>query len=168
MPIKKKITPAKRGRPVKDTKPIKLVENVDTSIEQPHSITDLPSILKMRYKNKLSLKEIADHYNTSPQAIQQKIQRFMNKIDDPEILQSFDDLKPEILSTVERTLIQNIVDIDKLKKANLNNVAYAFTQIHQANRLEKGQATAINDDVDSILQRIDNRFNKAIDVTPPK
>lgn len=142
------------------------VNKVDKDVEQPHSITDISNILKMRYKNKLSLKEIGDHYNTSPQAIQQKIQRFMNNIDDPEIIQSFEDIKPEILSSVERKLIKNIVDDDKLKKANLNNVAYAFTQIHQANRLQRNQATAITDDMNSIIDRIEQRYAKAIDVSP--
>jgi hypothetical protein len=41
-----------------------------------------------------------------------------------------------------------------------------FGVMYDKERLELGKSTTITDDVDSILQRIESRFNKAIDITP--
>ena len=46
-----------------------------------------------------------------------------------------------LLQGTERVLIGNLLDPEKLKKASVNNLAYAFTQIHNAGRLEAGLST---------------------------
>jgi hypothetical protein len=42
----------------------------------------------------------------------------------------------------------------------------AYGVFFDKERLELGRSTSITDDVDHILQRIESRFNKAIDITP--
>ena len=37
--------------------------------------------------------------------------------------------------------VASLTDPETLKKASLNNRAYAFTQVHQARRLEEGKST---------------------------
>jgi predicted DNA-binding protein YlxM (UPF0122 family) len=160
----------KKGKQIRIKKVVKPVnqekKEVNGNLEPYAGKIDLAQAIKLRYKNKLSYEEIGKHFNCTAQAVHSKLQTFMNNLDDPEMIQSFEEFKPEILSSVERKLISKILDSEKLEKANLNNVAYAFTQIHTANRLQRGQSTTITDDVDHILQRIESRFNKAIDITP--
>ena len=50
--------------------------------------------------------------------------------------------KPHILSAAEELLIQDMVDPDRRAKASLNNTAYAFRQVHDANRLARGETTS--------------------------
>lgn len=50
--------------------------------------------------------------------------------------------KSQILSAVELKLLQSMMSESKLKKANLNGLAYAFKQAHDANRLTKGLSTS--------------------------
>jgi predicted DNA-binding protein (UPF0251 family) len=164
-----KIDKMARGRPKKNkTNQLtpKDTDNPKNTLEPYNYKIDLSEAIKLRYKNKLTYEAIGKQFHCSAQAVHELIQGFLKGIDDPGIIQSFEDIKPEILSSVERKLIENILDSDKLKKANLNNVAYAFTQIHQANRLQRGQATSITDDMSNIIDRIEQRYTKAIDVTP--
>ncbi len=145
---------------------IKPIEQTEKSPDNRQNKIDLAEAIKLRYKNKLSYEAIGQVFGCSAQSVHEKLQTFMKNLDDPDTIRMFEDIKPEILSSVERKLIEKILDVDKLEKANLNNVAYAFTQINMANRLSRSQPTSITDDVDSILQRIESRYAKSIDITP--
>ena len=48
----------------------------------------------------------------------------------------------ELLSAAEFELLRKLVDAGKIEKASLNNMAYAFSQIHTARRLEDGKTTS--------------------------
>lgn len=48
----------------------------------------------------------------------------------------------QILNAAEMLILKEIFDRRKLQKASLNNLAYAFSQIHNARRLEEGKSTA--------------------------
>ena len=48
---------------------------------------------------------------------------------------------PQGFCTLAMQLMASLLDPERLAKASLNNVAYAFTQIHQAGRLEQGKTT---------------------------
>lgn len=52
--------------------------------------------------------------------------------------------RKDILTAAESLLIKSIGDTEKIAKASLNNVAYAFTQVHTARRLEEGRSTSNN------------------------
>ena len=103
---------------------------------------DLSQALKFRYINKLSFAEIAKQFNTSKQAIQQRLSRFTSLLLDPDDLQAYKEHKDAILEATECKLIGKIVDEDTIKSASLNNAAYAFQQIFNARRLESGKSTA--------------------------
>jgi len=62
-------------------------------------------------------------------------------IDDPQANKAFAQNQVSILQGTERVLIGNILDPEKLKKASVNNLAYAFQQVHNARRLEAGMST---------------------------
>jgi len=148
----------------KSRKQIKLIEN--EKVNKKIGKIDLSKALKLRIKNHLTYEEIAAQFGVSRQAVYDKLKTFTKYIENPEAIQAFEDNKAEILSSVEKVMIEQMLDSEKLQKASLNNVAYTFTQIHTANRLQRGQATSITDDVDSIIDRIEHRYANAIDVTP--
>ncbi len=148
----------------KQTKTTKIV--VKRTAKIPEGTIDLGKALQLRLKNKLSYPEIAKVFGVTHQSVYDRIQGFMKHIDSPDVIEAFEKCKPEILSSAERQLLEKMLDPEKMEKANLNNVAYAFTQINNANRLERGQATAITDDVDAIIQRVESRYAQAKDITP--
>jgi len=70
-------------------------------------------------------------------------------VDDPQANRAFAENQVNILQGTERVLIGNLLEPEKLKKASVNNLAYAFTQIHNARRLESGLST---ENVDVLAQ----------------
>jgi predicted DNA-binding protein YlxM (UPF0122 family) len=154
------------SKPVKKTGKHPIKKAVKQDVNKVDKGIDVEKALRLRLKNRLSFREIGELMNVSGQAIEQRLSAFKAYIQDPDVIHAYEQNKAELLSSVEKGLIEKILDPEKLEKANLNNVAYAFTQIHTANRLERNQATAITDDVDAIIQRVESRYRKAIDVTP--
>lgn len=107
-----------------------------------HNKIDVARALKLRLKNGLSFDEIALHFSCSRQAVHQALRRFLHVLDHPEAIKAFEDSKAALLTVVEMKLLESLVDKDKLSKASLNNVAYAYDQIHKANRLEQDLSTS--------------------------
>lgn len=62
-------------------------------------------------------------------------------VDYPQVNRAFAKNQVNILQGTERVLIGNLLAPEKLKKASVNNLAYAFTQVHNARRLEAGMPT---------------------------
>ena len=114
----------------------KLVKPVDTK----NKITT-SDILQLKLQG-MNLTEIGDKFGISKQAVSQRIKGVFKLLDN-ESLEAYQANKVKILTAVERALIDNLVNKDKLKQASLNNVAYAFGQINNAKRLEQGQPTDI-------------------------
>jgi len=97
--------------------------------------------LKLRLVNNFTFQQIADKYGVTRQAVHRKLKRLIKIIGEPDLNRAFAERRVELLTGVERILIQNLVDSDKLKDASLNNVAYAYKEIHNARRLEQGEST---------------------------
>ena len=55
---------------------------------------------------------------------------------------AFRDGRARILTGVELTLLQSMMEDRKLAKASVNNLAYAYRQVHDSRRLEEGLSTA--------------------------
>lgn len=62
------------------------------------------------------------------------------------------------MSAAEEQLIASLLDPDKIAKASLNNVAYAFQQIHTARRLEEGKSTENKSIISAMLDGAHNRL----------
>ena len=60
------------------------------------------------------------------------------------------------MNGVELKMLENLADDGRLKKASVNNLAYAFQNLHNARRLESGQSTA------NVGINIESRLSKAI------
>lgn len=97
---------------------------------------------RLRVINRLSFEEIGQLMGVSRQAIAKALASLNHLIPDPEQTKAYQEVRPDILSSVEEQLVTSLMDRDKIAKANLNNVAYALTQVSSLRRLETGQSTA--------------------------
>ena len=102
---------------------------------------DVVKAWKLRVLNKLTYAEIASHLEVPESTVYQALQRINSLIPNPEEREAFSAVKSQLLDAVEQKLVYSLVDEERLAKASLNNVAYAFTQIHTARRLEEGKST---------------------------
>ena len=132
-------------------------EIIDGGVDRTSPGVDLKTLIKLRYKNRLSLSEIARQTGMPKSTVHLRLSEAERILGDPETIEAYRDNTGVILSAVERAYINDLMDPDRRKKASLNNVAYAFGQIHQARRLEEGLSTANQASVEVILQEIHDR-----------
>ena len=118
---------------------------MSTTIATPDRKFDLSQAVKLRLKNGLTYEEIGDMFGVTKQTAHTNIQRFLKLLPTDEECENYNANKSKILSHLELKLIERMSDDDAIKDASLNNAAYAFQQINNANRLEKGLATDIYD-----------------------
>lgn len=102
---------------------------------------DTAKAFEMRYVRGLKIEEIAKYFGCSSSAVTQKLGRFKGILCEKDEIDTYEEKKSQLLSSVELKLLMKLACPGAIKKATLNNAAYAFTQIHTANRLTKGQST---------------------------
>lgn len=95
----------------------------------------------MRYENGLSLRQIGDMVGVPHQTLHVWFKAVDNLIKHPDELSIYKNNRADFLSSMEYELLTDLMDSQRRKKASLNNVAYAFQQIHVARRLEEGLST---------------------------
>ena len=120
---------------------------------------DVAKALQLRHTNGLTDSQIAVQFGCSRQAVQQALKRFNNIMLPASELEAYQDKKAGILESVEATLVCDLIDTDRRKKASLNNTAYALAQVANMTRLEKGLATSnvAYVDLTSSLEEIQQR-----------
>ena len=116
--------------------------NISKSIS---SRINIAEALKLRLVNNLSYQEIADRYGACKSAVYQALKRFLSILVEPNELEGYKQNKIALLSSAELRLLERLVNDEVVEKASLNNIAYAFQQIFNSGRLEKGEATQITD-----------------------
>ena len=141
----------------------KKVQQLDKSGDIEKKI-DMSDVLKLRLVNKVTLSEIAAKYNVSPQAISQRINKFMEKISDPEMIQAYKDNRADILTATEERILQQMLTPSVLEKATFNNLAYGYQQVFNARRLEENKSTANLQGIYAIVQRLDKAERKEEEV----
>jgi hypothetical protein len=138
---------------------------------------DLSQAVKLKFINGLTDPEIGRLQGVTKQAINQALEPFKVLMSDNNTLKTFEDNYDRILTHVNMQLMSAILDPVKIKKASLNNVAYAFTQINQALRLHRGESTATIDvhnsttqlkDLEAKRQELLDQKRQIVDVTPTK
>ena len=115
---------------------------VANAVDKAPPKVDLSEALTLRLVNKLTYQQIADRYNVSKQAIQQRLSTFIATIDDPELNRAYKDNIVNILQAGERVLFTDLLDPAKRASASLNNTAYAYDKVAMHRRLEQGLSTA--------------------------
>lgn len=103
---------------------------------------DVLQALKLRLHNRLSYDEIAKRFGVTKTAVYHVLSEFAKITENPEIVEGYASIRGKLLTAGEFELLKEIFDPEKLKKASLNNVAYAFSQVFNANRLERGESTS--------------------------
>jgi hypothetical protein len=73
---------------------------------------------------------------------QYHFEKLQNAFQNPELLNLYEKNRIAFLQSLQMTLGVEIFDKAKLKKASVNNLAYAFSQFYNAERLELGQSTS--------------------------
>ncbi len=98
-------------------------------------------IYQLRVEQGLSFKEIAKITGVTKSAIHQRWHRLLSVLPNKQEIQTYIDNKPTVLQGAELAMVGSLLDQSKIKKASLNNVAYALTQVSQLRRLEEGKST---------------------------
>lgn len=102
---------------------------------------DPVKLYRIKLKHRLSNHQLAELTGIPRTTIIGALQRIDGLIHLDDDREAFTNAKVSVLSALEEQLMASLADPDKLAKASLNNIAYAFTQIHQASRLEQGKST---------------------------
>jgi hypothetical protein len=103
---------------------------------------DVLKAYRLRVLNRLSYQDIADHLGEPKSSVYKALAQLVALTHDHERMQQYEEIRPALLSVAEERLVASLVDEETIAKATLNNRAYAFTQLHNARRLESGQSTA--------------------------
>ena len=101
---------------------------------------DLKQAFKLKYEGR-SNKEIGLILGYSDAYVGRALRSFQEIFKHPDIIETYQTNRPDVLSNIELKLLDKLVDEDKLSKASLNNVAYAMTQTSNLRRLESGEST---------------------------
>ena len=102
---------------------------------------DLSLAIEYRYKNHLTLQEIGDKLGVTKQCVEQRLAKVIKLIGDPSENTAYDKNRSHFLIGIERQLLQQVVDKNKVKKATMGNVAYALDKVNNILRLERGLST---------------------------
>ena len=103
---------------------------------------NLIEMFRLRYVNRLSYSDIAKMLNTSQQNVQQRLQRFIAFLPEAIESQTYEENKAKILNLAELSVLKQMFNPKKLEDASINNLAYAFSKLYEAQRLESGKSTA--------------------------
>lgn len=93
----------------------------------------------------MSYGEISAKLGVPKGTIYSRLNNILGLLDDPQANAAYTSQRVDILTATERMLVGQLADPDRVKKASLNNVAYAFSQVHNARRLESGLSTENTD-----------------------
>lgn len=98
---------------------------------------DATQALDLKVNHNLSVRQIAKLQGVSKSAIANRIKDLL-PTQETEIYKKN---KADILAHTQLKLITNMDD-KRLKKASVNNLAYAFQNLYSCERLERGQSTS--------------------------
>lgn len=123
------------------TAPVK-TETTQPEPKQKRDVIDVVKAFKMRYLQGNTLQQIGDHFGCDKSAVHQKLATFEKMLKNAGMIEAYEQNRAKILSVAEMEMVSDILDSEKREKATLGNAAYAFTQIHNARRLEEDLSTA--------------------------
>lgn len=113
----------------------------DISHQHPATKIDGTKALKWRLQG-LSYQDIANRFGCTKQSVHDKLKRFKDLIEAPDDIDAFRNHEVELLDSALMTLVGDITDKQKRKKATLGNVAYAIDKLHNYKRLVQGKSTS--------------------------
>ena len=110
--------------------------------DQPKKKLDLVEAYTLRVVNRLSFTQIAKALRVPKSTVHAALSRLNKLVPDPEVVKAYEEVEASILTSAKERLLATMMDEDKLAKASLNNVAFAFSQVANHERLVKGRSTS--------------------------
>lgn len=98
----------------------------------------ITEILAMRIAG-ASTTEIAKKFGVTKEAIRYRLKGLVKYLD--ESVKHYEENRAMIFSAAEKAFLEEMLSKKKIKRAGVNQLAYAFRQVYDANRLEKGLST---------------------------
>ena len=102
---------------------------------------DIPRAIELRLKGN-SLPDIANELGVAYSALNYQFKKLDKLIEDPILIEAYEKNRIGFLKKLQVAVGSEIFDAAKLKKASVNNLAYAFRQFYECERLESGKSTA--------------------------
>jgi len=120
-------------------------------------------IMAMRVAG-MSFAEIARKTGKSKQTIRNNVLKVLKLINEKG-LDEYMKNKSRIFNAAEMKILSEMVKEKKLKKANLQGLAFAFSKIYEANRLEQGLSTQniIYADIQQEKEKIDKAIKEYLE-----
>lgn len=87
--------------------------------------------------------EIAKVCDCSRSTVFNTLKKFKQTFKNLDYVEDYQKVKADLFNSAEMTILNSMVEDEKIKKATLNQSAYALQVLHNAGRLERGQATTI-------------------------
>lgn len=115
---------------------------VDNALDKPTNRIDLQKALELRLKNKLSYDAIAQYFGVSPQAVHERLQKFKSMLADPEMIEQYDKVEDQILTSVKMRYCERLLDPDAIKKASARDASIIYGTLFDKQRLIRGQGGA--------------------------
>ena len=134
--------------------------NIKPSNQSPQKGIDLAEVLRYRLKG-YTQADIAAKLDIAPSTVSQRLSTF-GMMFDVDAVKAYKTSRVEILTATEAMLLSELWDPTRRAKASLNNLAYAYAQIHNSRRLEEGVATSIVDTGINNMRLIDVINRRAI------
>jgi len=122
---------------------------------------DVGKALELRLRG-YSYQDIANRFKCQKSTVCQALQKFLKLLDNPDLVNAYKQHEADILAAAKSRIVTRIIEPSVLKKASVNNLAYAFTQLNQAERLSRGQSTQ-NIDIHSQIEKLSGKLSKIED-----
>ncbi len=127
-------------------------------------------LFDLRFKNKLSFDQISDISKIPKSTLHTWFAPIEKILKGAGSLDLVDSSRASLLGALEFKILIEMMDKARLKKASINNLAYAFQQLYNARRLELGLSTgnlAINveKDLTKAHEKAQNQRDKLRDTS---
>jgi hypothetical protein len=106
------------------------------------SQVDVGRALQLKIEQGLTYQEIADIMGTCKQAVHKRLKPFLRLLDDPDAVRAYGKNEATLLDGARMELLANIVDPERLSKADPGRLAFAFDKLFHAGRLLRNQSTS--------------------------
>jgi predicted DNA-binding protein YlxM (UPF0122 family) len=115
--------------------------DIDPALDRRNKI-DLSEAIKLYFDHGLPMTVIAERYGCTKQAVHQALAPYKDIILDNRTMDAWQSNRIRIKDSIEHHLLLDLADPVKRAGASLNNVAYAYRQIHETRRLDEGLSTS--------------------------
>ena len=102
---------------------------------------DLPQALKLFFEKGLNFSQIAQMQHVSRQAVAVKLKKFRDLLLTDEELTQFQENKNKLTESVQLTLLSSLGDPTSIKKATLNQRAFAYASVSKELHLQLGESS---------------------------